>query len=122
MRRSLLASLPGIALALLPKFTCPACWPMWASVFPSLGLGLVLDERFAVPLLAVFLLPAVAMLAIGARRRRGHAPFAVGLVGAALVVAARSGLAGEAVERCGLALFVGASVWNAWPRRGGAGQ
>lgn len=111
--------MPGIALALLPKFTCPACWPLWASAFPSLGLGFALDERFAVPLLVVFVLPAVAMLAIGARRRRGRWPFAVGLVGAGLVVAARSGLAGDAVERCGLVLFVAAAVWNAWPQSRG---
>ena len=35
--RSSLATLPGIALAFLPKIACPACWPAYAGVLSSLG-------------------------------------------------------------------------------------
>ncbi|KAF0218625.1 MAG: putative Thioredoxin [Geobacteraceae bacterium] len=39
--RGMAAMLPGIGLAFLPKLACPACWPAYAGVFSSLGLGFV---------------------------------------------------------------------------------
>ena len=35
-RHSWLATLPGIAVSLLPSVTCPACWPAYAGLLSSL--------------------------------------------------------------------------------------
>jgi hypothetical protein len=115
--RSSVATLPGIAFALLPKVTCPACWPAYASVFTSLGLGFLLGVRWLFPATAVFLLIAVAALGFRARRRRGFGPFLVGLGASAIVLGGKFGLGIDSAMYAGLPLLIGASIWNTWPRR-----
>ncbi len=41
--RSAIAMAPGVGLALLPKVTCPACWPAYAGVLSALGLGFLME-------------------------------------------------------------------------------
>ena len=112
-----LATLPGVALGLLPKIACPACWPAWASVFTSLGLGFLLNVRWLFPATAVFLFIAVAALAFRARRRRGFGPFFVGLGASAIVLGGKFGFGAHAAMYAGLPLLAGASIWNTWPKR-----
>jgi hypothetical protein len=120
---SSLATAPGIAFALLPKFACPACWPAYAALFGSLGLGFVLDTTYLLPLTALFLALAVGALAFRARSRRGYGPFAVGLAAAVIVVLGKFAFESDAALYSGIGLLIGASVWNAWPkRRGGVGS
>ena len=40
-RLQLAALLPAIGAALLPKLTCPACWPAYAAVLSALGVSFV---------------------------------------------------------------------------------
>ncbi len=115
--RSTLATAPGIALALLPKVTCPACWPAYASLFTSLGLGFLLDVRWLFPATAAFLLVAVGALGFRARRRRGFGPFFLGLGASTIVLGGKFGLGIGAAMYAGLPLLIGASIWNGWPRR-----
>lgn len=115
--RSSLATLPGIGLAFLPKIACPACWPAYAGVLTSLGLGFLLDVRWLFPLTAVFLLIAVVALGFRARRRRGFGPFFVGLGASTIVLAGKFGFESDLAMYGGLALLVAASIWNTWPRR-----
>jgi mercuric ion transport protein len=117
--RSSVATVPGVALALLPKVTCPACWPAYAGAFTSAGLGFLLDVRWLLPATASFLLIAVAALAVRARRRRGFGPFLLGLVACGIVLGGRFALGIDAATYAGLPLLVGASIWNGWPRRAG---
>ena len=115
--RSSLATLPGIAFALLPKVTCPACWPAYASLFASLGLGFLLDARALFPATAAFLVIAVAALGFRARRRRNFGPFFVGLGASAIVLGGKFGFGIDSAMYAGLPLLIGASIWNTWPRR-----
>lgn len=78
-----LAAAPALLLALLPKVACPACWPAYGSVLSALGLGGLLASPWRVPLLAVFLAPALWLLARGCRRRDRRWPLVPGLGGAA---------------------------------------
>ena len=39
--RAVVASLPAIGGALLPKLTCPLCWPAYAALLGALGLEFV---------------------------------------------------------------------------------
>lgn len=115
--RSSLAMVPGIGLAFLPKVACPACWPAYAGVLTSLGLGFLMDTKWLLPLTAVFLFVAVGALGFRARRRRGYGPFFVGLAASTIVLAGKFGFESDPAMYAGLGLLVAASIWNTWPRR-----
>ena len=78
--------LPGIAAALLPNLTCPLCWPAYAGMLSSLGLGFLGTTAYLLPLTTAFLVVSVGALALGARRHGEHGPLLVGVVGAAVVL------------------------------------
>jgi hypothetical protein len=115
-----LAILPGVAAALLPKIACPACWPAYAGPLASLGLGFLLETRYLLPLTALFLAVAAGALAYRARSRRGYGPFVVGLAAAAVIVTGKFAFDSDAAMYAGVAILVGASLWNTWPRSRGA--
>jgi len=115
--RSSLGAIPAIGAALLPKVACPACWPAYAGALSSFGLTFLMETRWLLPLTASFLALAVGSLAFRARRRRGYAPFGLGLFAAALVMVGKFAFDSDPAMYVGIALLVGASLWNAWPRR-----
>ena len=107
---------PGIGLSLLPKIACPACWPAYAGLLCSLGLGfLIPNAKYLLPMTAAFLLLAVGTLAFRARRRRGYVPFVVVILAASLILLGKFSLASNPVLYAGLGLLILASVWNSWP-------
>jgi hypothetical protein len=112
-----LAMVPGIGAALLPKLACPACWPAYAGFLTSVGLGFLLDTTHLLSVTAVFLAIAVGALAYGAKARLGYKPFLVGVAASVMVLAGKFAIGRDAVMYAGLALLVGASVWNTWPRQ-----
>jgi hypothetical protein len=107
---------PGIAFAFLPKLACPACWPAYAGLLRSVGLGFLLDTAYLFPLTAMFLVLAVGELAFRAQTRRGFGPFAVGLVAAAVVLVGKFAFDSNPAMYGGIGLLVAASLWNAWPK------
>jgi len=50
---------PGIGVSLLPTLACPLCWPAYAGLLSSLGLGFLISTKYLFPLTVVFL--AVAL-------------------------------------------------------------
>jgi mercuric ion transport protein len=115
--RSSLATVPGIAIAFLPKLACPACWPAYAGLLSSVGLGFLLDTAYLFPLTAVFLALAVGALAFGARTRRRYGPLGVGLAAAVIVLVGKFIFDSNTAMYGGIGLLVAASMWNAWPMR-----
>jgi hypothetical protein len=114
-KQNLLAA-PGIGLSLLPKVACPACWPAYAGLLSSLGLGFMVPNlTYLLPLTVAFLLIAVGTLAFRARRRRGYVPFALGILAAGFILLGKFYLASNPVLYAGLGLLILASVWNSWP-------
>jgi hypothetical protein len=109
--------LPAVGLALLPKLTCAACWPAYAALLSSLGIGFVDYTPYLLPLTATFLVLTVAMLAYRAANRRGYAPFVLGIVASAVVLVGKFVLDSDLALYGGITLLVGASLWNAWPQR-----
>ncbi len=107
--RSSLATIPGIAFAFLPKLACPACWPAYAGLLSSLGLGFLLNTAYLFPLTAAFLVLAVGALAFRARTRRGHGPFGVGLAAAGVVLVGKFVFESNAAMYGGIGLLVAAS-------------
>ncbi|RJP21195.1 MAG: hypothetical protein C4529_08000 [Deltaproteobacteria bacterium] len=115
--QSSLATVPGIAFAFLPKLACPACWPAYAGLLSSVGLGFLLDTAYLFPLTAAFLVLAVGALAFRAGTRRGFGPFTVGLGAAAVVLVGKFAFDSNTAMYVSIGLLVAASVWNAWPKR-----
>ena len=111
-----LMAVPGVGVSLLPKLICPACWPAYAGLLTSLGLGFLISARYLFALTAGFLLISVAALAYRARDRHGYWPAALGLVAGATVLLGKFSLELTAATYGGLGLLIAASVWNSWPR------
>jgi hypothetical protein len=106
--RAVVASLPAIGTALLPKLTCPLCWPAYAAVLSALGLGFVDYTPYLLPATLAFLAIAVGTLAIGARRTGRLAPLALGLTSSVVVLVGKFAVDSGWVTDAGIALLVGA--------------
>ena len=80
-----------------------------------MGFVFLLNTVYLLPLTALFLVVAVGALAFRARRRRGHAPFCVGLAAAAILLIGKFALESTPALYGGITLLFGASLWNSWP-------
>jgi hypothetical protein len=111
------ATLPSVGVALLPKLTCPVCWPAYTALLSSVGINFVDYTPYLVPTAALFLAIALSALAYRAAARRGYGPFWLGVLGALGILAGRFVFESQPGLYLGAGLLVGASVWNIWPRR-----
>jgi hypothetical protein len=91
--------------------------PAYAGLISSVGLGFVMRTAYLLPLTALALLLALAALGFRARGRRGYGPFLLGIAAAAALTVGKFVLASDVAVYGGIAALVGASVWNAWPKR-----
>lgn len=119
--RHFLTALPGIGTALLPKLACPSCWPAYAGLLSLLGIEFMNYTPYLFPLTILFLSLPVVSLGYRAEKRRGYRPFAIGILAAIIVVVGKFVLLSGWAAYGGIALLMAASLWNAWPRRGGSG-
>ncbi len=115
--RNTLTVIPGIGVALLPKLTCPVCWPAYVGLLSSLGLGFVNYTAYLLPLTILFLILAVASLGYRAKNRRGYKPFILGVLAAIIVIIGKFVFISDLAMYGGIALLMGASLWNSWPKR-----
>jgi hypothetical protein len=67
--------------------------------------------------MAVLLGVALLSLAYHAGARRGYGPFAVGVVAVSMVLAGKFAFFINPLVYLGLALLMGASLWNSWPQK-----
>lgn len=112
-----LAAVAGIAVAFLPKLACPLCWPAYAGLLSTLGLGFLLDTNYLLPVTAGSLAFAVGALAFRAPTRRGYLPFGAGLAAGIVALAGKFAFDSGSMLYGGLAVLAAASVWNALPVR-----
>ena len=115
--RGVLSVVPGFGASFLPVGLCPACWPAYAGVLGSLGLGSLLKTTYLLPLTGAFFGLALFGLAYRAGTRRGYRPFGLGLAGATTALVGKFAISQDVVLYLGLALLLTASVWNSWPRK-----
>lgn len=115
--RSWLAVLPAVGVALMPKFICPACWPVYTGLLGSLGLPFLTETKYQLPLTTAFLVIAVGALGFRAKKRRGYAPFGLGVFAAGLVMVGKFLLNFTPALYGGIAILIAASLWNSWPRK-----
>jgi hypothetical protein len=112
-----IAALPSVGVALLPKLTCPICWPAYTALLSSAGISFVNYTPYLLPTLAMLLAITLWALAYRAPARRGYGPFWVGLLASLTVVVGKFILDSDPALLLGSGLLVGASLWNIWPRR-----
>lgn len=108
---------PGIGVSLLPKLACPACWPAYAGLLSSVGLGFLISTAHLLPLTIAFLLLALAAMAFRARGRHGYRPLLLGLFASVGVVVGKFGWESNPVLYGAVGLLIAASIWNTWPQR-----
>ena len=114
-----LASLPGIGAALLPIGHCPACWPAYAAILGSFGLGFLLDSTYLFPITILLLGPALFAFAFRAKTRRGYGPLGLATASVIVILMFKFAYVFDPLVWAGLFGLAVASVWNAWPRRVG---
>ena len=112
-----LAVAPGVGVAFLPKLACPACWPAYAALVSSLGLGFLLTTRYLLGVSLVFLSLALASIALAGRRSRRYLPLWLGIAASAAILAAKFALESHVLLYTGTAGIMGAGLWSNWPRR-----
>lgn len=115
--RGSLAILPGVGVALLPKLSCPVCWPAYASILSTLGLSFLLSGSHLLSVTMLFLVISVGSLAYRRQERFGYGPALVGALAAAIVLLGKFGFESKAATYSGLALLAAGSLWNGWPQR-----
>ena len=112
-----LAQIPSAVLPLLPSATCPVCAAAYAGVLSALGLGFVFRERVLASLIVSFLIIGIVSVIWSSRSHRRPGPLLLTLSGSAAVVIGRLVWSVPVVLYAGVALLIGASVWNLWLRR-----
>lgn len=112
-----LAVLPGALLALQPSATCPLCLAAYAGMLSAVGLGFLFNERVLGPLIVVFLAIGIFSVAWSARSHRRLGPLVATVVGSGVVVASRLVWNVPIALYTGVALLIGASLWNLWLKR-----
>ena len=114
-------ALPGVGVSLLPKLACPLCWPAYAGLLSSVGLGFLISSAYLLPLTVAFLVLALVALAFRANDRHGYGPFLLGLVATAAVVLSKFYWESKPTMYGAVGLLAVASLWNTWPRPATAG-
>lgn len=119
--KKIIATVPAVGAAFIPGISCPACWPAYAGLLSSFGLGFVNYTPYLIPAVSVLVLVALFSLFYKAKKRRGYGPLFLGALAAILIILGRFVFSNTLLLYSGVFLFVVASIWNALPvqeRRG----
>ena len=102
---------------MIPGISCPACWPAYAGLLSSVGIGFFNYTPYLLPLTLIFL--AVALVALGyrAKTRHGYYTLMLGAAGSVLLVFGKFLLSNNYILYSGIGIIVGASTWNSLPSR-----
>lgn len=103
---------PAVAFGLLPSVTCPACWPAYAALLGTLGVGFIPSDRLLLPLTVAALVLVVAVFAWRALRLRRFGAVVLGLAAATLLIVGRFVWPLPLMQYAGVVGLVAASIWN----------
>src|SRR5712692_7411143 len=107
-----LMTLPGVGASILPKLACPFCWPAYAALLSSVGLGFLISTAYLLPITVAALIVAVAALGFRAKERRGYGPFLFAVPAAAVVVIGKFVLESHPMMYAGVSGLLAGSLWN----------
>lgn len=106
--QSMAAAFPAVGVVLLPKLTCPLCFPAYAALLSALGLEFVDYTPYLLPLTAAFLIIALGVLGLQVRRTGRFIALALGLIAAIVVLAGKFHFESDALATGGVILLVAA--------------
>jgi MerC mercury resistance protein/thioredoxin family protein len=101
---------------------CPACWPAYAGLLTSVGLGFLNSAVYLLPLTIAFLVLALGAMVFRATERHGYQPFLLGMVAAGGVLVGKFVWESSLAIYASVGLLVMASLWNTWPHHDKANQ
>jgi mercuric ion transport protein len=104
-----LLAIPAAAASMLPALGCPLCWPGYAALLSSLGLGFLASARYLFPLTIALLGLALTGLAIQARRQ-GSAPLMLASVASVAIVLGKFAFDFKLATYTGVALLLVSSA------------
>src|SRR3989442_5551727 len=110
-------NIPGAALPLLPAASCPACLTAYAGVLSAVGLGFLLSDQVLKPLIIIFLLIGIAGAGFSMLSHRRPGPLVFTLIGSAAVALGRLFWSAPPLPYAGVALLIGASLWELLVKR-----
>lgn len=110
-----LLAVPAILASLIPSMHCPLCLTAYTALLSTFGLGVLMSSTYLLPLTVAMLAVAVAALGFEAAKRGSWSPFALSLLGSAVIVAGKFLFASQAATYSGVALLLAASIWNLAP-------
>jgi hypothetical protein len=101
---------------MLPILACSLCWPAYAALISSLGLGFLASSTYLLPLTGALL--AVAVVGLGLQiKTKGYGPFVLSLVSIATILPGKFLMTSNVATYGGVVLLVIASAWSLVPRR-----
>ena len=109
-------------VSMLPKLACPACWPAYAGLLTSVGLGFLISAVYLLPLTVAFLVLALGALVFRAKQRRGYNPLLLGIVASSGVLLGKFVWESNPIMYAAIGLLVVSSLWNTRPRRDKSNQ
>lgn len=112
-----ITALPSLGVALLPKLTCPICWPAYTALLSSAGISFVNYTPYLLPMITILLVISLCALAYRAQARRGYGPFWIGLLGSFVTLIGKFVIENDLTLYFGIGLLVAASLWNILPRK-----
>jgi len=115
--KTYLSTSGAILFALSPRVFCPSCWPAYASILSSMGLGFIDYTPYLLPLMFIFLFIALWGLHHKAATRKGYRPFILGCIATSGMILNKFVFELEYILYASVVLFVIASLWNAWPAK-----
>jgi hypothetical protein len=111
--RQFLAAIPAMSTALLSHVgVCPACWPLVGGLISSLGLTVLVENRFRLLLTIGSLVIAIA--ALGCDAKRGYWPLILGIVASGAILLGKFVLDAGVVTVGGAGTLIGAYLWSFW--------
>lgn len=109
--QAVVASLPAIGVALLPKLTCPLCFPAYAALLSALGIGFIDYTPYLLPTTLAFLAISLGVLAFQSRRRGRFWPIVIGVAASTLILYAKFRLDSDWLTGAGVVLLIIAVVF-----------
>lgn len=104
--QTMAASFPAIGVALMPKLTCPLCFPAYAALLSALGLEFIDYTPHLLPLTAVFLTVAIGVLALQTRRTGNTAALVLGITATVIVLSGKFQFESDWLTTGGVVLLI----------------
>jgi len=115
--KSIVSSIPSVAVALLPSFSCPSCWPTYAAFMSVIGIGVFDYSEYLLPITVVAIVFSLTMLGWQALRRKWYSPLILAIVGSIIHIVGRFKFESQLISYIGIGSLFIASIWSAFPKR-----